>query len=134
MPLPVPCPTGEKTIDAHHKQLAKLIDGAVESISTGKVDFADVEILITDIEDFAQKHFDYEEEVIARKCPASISSINKTGHAYFRARIVALRAMQSFFPAMSTYASALTLLRNWFYGHVCDVDCRLREFIGKGGQ
>lgn len=123
------CETGEKTIDAHHRHLAAMIDRAVSVIATGGVSDADAEALVVEIETYADAHFAYEEKVIDRLCPASVSKANRDGHAYFRTRLVGLRAMKGFEPAISTYVSALTLLRNWFDGHVCNVDCRLRDFI-----
>lgn len=123
------CLTGEETIDTHHKHLVGMIEEAIAAITNQKITADAANEIIGKIESYALGHFAYEEEVIDRVCPASVGRKNKEGHAYFRLRVAALRLSQGKEPALSTYVSALTLLRGWFEGHVCDVDCRLRGYI-----
>lgn len=123
------CRTGEDTIDAHHAHLAAMIDKAASTLTSGRISPRAAAEMVNEIRRYAETHFAYEESVVQKVCPIAFRAQNKRGHGDFRAEIARIQSSAGKLPAIETYVASLKLLREWLEGHVCNVDCRIRDYL-----
>lgn len=120
--------TGVSELDAQHKELIARLNSLGEAMQSGKGK-EDLENILTFAGEYAQKHFQCEEEYFTRYgCPAKIQ--NKQEHARFMKRFADLSAEfrkqgASFSLVMKSYNE----LSTWLIHHILGVDTKLRAYI-----
>ncbi len=124
--------TGSSKLDSQHRMLINNINHLEEMLTTTNPTRAECEFvihLVEFLEDYANMHFDLEEQCMARhRCPAHEK--NKQGHEQFR---VFFKHFKERYHAEGFRREVLLSLHKavseWIEGHILQVDTQLRPCI-----
>lgn len=118
--------TGVPTIDEQHKVLFNNLNKFQEITKRGE-GAAVVAKMFTFLENYAQKHFAFEEKWMA-KVQSPVAEQNKVAHQRF---IQAFLSLKQRFEEEGADEDLLvkihTTLETWLLNHICDIDVQLRD-------
>lgn len=123
--------TGHPEIDQQHKTLFESSDQFRQTLEAGEGEKT-YDLFLEFLAAYADAHFSIEERcMMAYKCP--VAGRNKHEHGLFLKHV---QKEQTRFAAEGfTRASAkamLDMVDGWLDSHICRIDIRLREVMGRG--
>jgi len=122
---------GVETIDNQHKELLLRFDGLLNACEEGRGK-DEMKRLLSFLEEYVQTHF-RDEEALQRKHLFPGYKEHCVQHAYFEARIKALRSeIDAEGLAMHHVIQTNNLLLKWLLNHISKVDKELGAFFKAG--
>lgn len=116
---------GSPTLDQQHKRLFELINSLYEAMQRG-VEQNQLKDLLQMLEQYAQHHFDEEEQAMAEvKYPDIVEQ--RKAHRYFGRRIMEFKHQmqrEDLFPR-----DILVFMKDWLVAHILNMDQKITPFI-----
>lgn len=119
---------GVELIDTQHKQMISFVNELIDSMREGKAE-KEVDRAVEFLEDYANKHFAAEEELMAKLAyPAMQSHLRQ--HESFRKDLgIVKRELESGVPPGMLLMRVRKSLADWFADHINDVDRSMARFV-----
>lgn len=119
---------GVELIDAQHKQMISFVNELIDSLREGKAE-KEVDRAVEFLDDYAQKHFAAEEELMAKTTyPAMQSHIRQ--HESFRKEVsIVKRELESGVPPGMLLMRVRKSLADWFVNHINNVGRSMARFV-----
>jgi hemerythrin-like metal-binding protein len=120
--------TNVDSVDEQHKKIIEEINHLLDLMKQGKAR-SEIGSVIDFLDNYTQKHFADEEEIMARyNCP--IAEENKKQHAIFLTKIASYKKML----ADQSSATVVTLdikqdLMDWLINHIEKIDMQLKNCV-----
>jgi len=121
--------TGISQIDTQHKVLVNLINQLASHLAN-QADIQTLDDIFTELVDYANYHFKYEESIWAQYLSEDVYFIeHKKTHAKFTLSTQKLKNLQSSKLAHEVVEDVLSFLTHWLADHILDSDMRMSKIV-----
>jgi hemerythrin-like metal-binding protein len=118
---------GHDELDGHHKTILSIVNELYTGVEEGRRR-GPVDRFLEQLEDYAKRHFAREEELMkAHRFPGVAS--HQAAHRKYVLDLQRLR-LKNLEPQGLTRHELLRFLKEWWLGHICDVDRLYGPYLG----